>query len=414
MIKRLLLIIFIIFTQFSYGINMDDIVDGFIDMKINRIDEKFYPLYIDELRQIGYLPMKNFLAIIELENNSVDLEKMSVTVKLPDGKERSYTFCDEYAFVDGEELYVNIYEIGKLLPAKKVEFNLATLISKIEFDFSLPSDIRYQQEKARMSMTNNEKKEEEREHIKNPQMFSSGVVKLEFEKVNVEDKDGKSLRADYITQFLYGTLEADLTLLDDSKKEKNRFELEEISLSYYNVLDKKDVTIGNVYLSKPDFYRADTKLVGINITDSSDRFNVNERNGNTFEGFAPSGTIVELYRNGILIDYQTAEDRRYVFDNVDTHSLTDKYFIRIYNPDGTYIQKDISLLLNNKNIKKNTCREIPALFPDTARGSLHSQIRSGTDNDRHIRRAVPGGCRFHRLPPAHEFFVGCREVAPPR
>ena len=139
MIKRLFLLIFIIFTQLSYSVNMDDIVDGFIDMKINRIDEKFYPLYIDELRQIGYLPMKNFLALIELENNKVDLENMSVTVKLPDGKERSYTFSDEYAFVDGEELYVNIYEIGKLLPAKKVEFNLATLISKIDFDFSLPS-----------------------------------------------------------------------------------------------------------------------------------------------------------------------------------------------------------------------------------------------------------------------------------
>lgn len=354
MIKRLLLLIFIIFTQLSYSVNMDDIVDGFIDMKINRIDEKFYPLYIDELRQIGYLPMKNFLALIELENNKVDLENMSVTVKLPDGKERSYTFSDEYAFVDGEELYVNIYEIGKLLPAKKVEFNLATLISKIEFDFSLPSDIRYQQEKARMSMTNNERKVEEKEHIKNHRIFSPGVVKLEFEKANIEDKDGKSLSADYITQFLYGTLEADFTLFDDSKKDKNRFELEEASLSYYNVLDKKDITLGNVYLSKPDFYRADTKLIGINIVDSSDRFNVSERNGNTFEGFAPSGTIVELYRNGILIDYQTAEDRRYVFNNVDTHSLTDKYFIRIYNPDGTYIQKDISLLLNNKNIKKNT------------------------------------------------------------
>ena len=354
MIKRLLLLIFIIFTQLSYSVNMDDIVDGFIDMKINRIDEKFYPLYIDELRQIGYLPMKNFLALIELENNKVDLENMSVTVKLPDGKERSYTFSDEYAFVDGEELYVNIYEIGKLLPAKKVEFNLATLISKIDFDFSLPSDIRYQQEKARMSMTNNERKTEEKEHIKNHKIFSPGVVKLEFEKANVEDKDGKSLRADYITQFLYGTLEADVTLLDDRRKDKNRVELEEISLSYYNVMDRKDITLGNVYLSKPDFYRADTKLIGINIIDSSDRFNVSERNGHTFEGFAPSGTIVELYRNGILTDYQTAEDRRYVFHNVDIHSLTDKYFIRIYNPDGTYIQKDISLLLNNKNIKKNS------------------------------------------------------------
>lgn len=352
--KLLLLLIFIIFTQLDYSVDLEDVTDGFIDMKINRIDEEFYPLYIDEMREIGYLPIKDFLSLIELNNHEVNLEQKSVSVKLPDGREKSYTFSDEFAFVDGEELYINIFELGKLLPIKKIEFKLATLVSKIEFDFFLPADIRYQQEKNRLSISNNERDKEERDYTKNSKLFSAGVVKLEFEKSNVEDSGGRTLTADYITQLLYGTLEAEVTLLDDNNQKSNKFEIEDISLSYDNVLDKKDIILGNIYLNKPDFYRADTSLIGVSILDSSDRFNVSERDGNSFEGYAPSGAIVELYRNGILIDYQTAENRRYSFKNVNTHSLTDKYFIRIYNPDGTYIQKDISLLLNNKNIKKNT------------------------------------------------------------
>ena len=95
------------------------------------------------------------------------------------------------------------------------------------------------------------------------------------------------------------------------------------------------------------------KRQGISILDSSDRYDLTERGGNTFEGYAPDGSVVELYRNGTLIDYQRVNEQRYIFTGIDLLSLTDRYYIRIYENNGSYIQKDLSLLMNNKALAKN-------------------------------------------------------------
>ena len=70
--KLIVLYAFFLIAVFSYSIDMENITDGNMDLQVNRIKEEFFPLYIDELKGIGYLPMKEFLYTIELNEIEVD------------------------------------------------------------------------------------------------------------------------------------------------------------------------------------------------------------------------------------------------------------------------------------------------------------------------------------------------------
>lgn len=351
--KLIVLCAFFLIAVFGYSIDMENITDGNMDLQVNRIKEEFFPLYIDELKGIGYLPMKEFLYTIELNEIEVDFQNKMIKGILPDKRKIQWKFDSDISFIDNEELYLEIEQLNKIFPVKNVKFDLAMLNINIQFDFKIPADIRYEQEQKRRGMSKGDKTGKKHEYIDNKSFFSPGVIQVEYEKNDLEKSRGSSLSVNYSTQLLYGELDGEFSIFDDSRKNRKKFEVESLSLNYEDVMDKKDVILGSFYMRVPSFYDVETDINGISILDSSSRYDVTEKNGNTFEGYAPSGSVVELYRNGILIDYQNADNQRYIFRDINTQSLTDKYYIRIYKDDGTYIQQDISLWLNNKTLNKN-------------------------------------------------------------
>ena len=297
--------------------------------------------------------MKEFLYTIELNEIEVDFQNKMIKGILPDKRKIQWKFDSDISFIDNEELYLEIEQLNKIFPVKNVKFDLAMLNINIQFDFKIPADIRYEQEQKRRDMSKGDKTGKKHEYIDNKSFFSPGVIQVEYEKNDLEKSRGSSLSVNYSTQLLYGELDGEFSIFDDSRKNRKKFEVESLSLNYEDVMDKKDVILGSFYMRVPSFYDVETDINGISILDSSSRYDVTEKNGNTFEGYAPSGSVVELYRNGILIDYQNADNQRYIFRDINTQSLTDKYYIRIYKDDGTYIQQDISLWLNNKTLNKN-------------------------------------------------------------
>ena len=312
--RRLIaLCVFFLIVVSSYSIDMENMTEGNMDLQVNRIKEEFFPLYIDEIKEIGYLPIKEFLYTIELNDIEVDFQNKMIKGTLPDKKKIQWRFDSDISFVEDEELYIEIEYLGKVFPVKNVKFDLAMLNINIQFDFKIPADIRYEQEQKRRSMSKSEKAEKKYEYMDNKSFFSPGVIQVEYEKNDLEKSRGSSLLVNYSTQLLYGELDGEFSIFDDSRKNRKKFEIDSLSLTYEEVMDKKDVILGNFYMRVPSFYDVETDINGISILDSSSRYDVTEKNGNTFEGYAPSGSVVELYRNGILIDYQNADNQRYIF-----------------------------------------------------------------------------------------------------
>lgn len=267
--RLIVLCVFFLIAVFSYSIDMENMTDGNMDLQVNRIKEEFFPLYIDEMKGIGYLPMKEFLYIIELNDIEVDFQNKMIKGMLPNKKKIQWKFDSDISFVENEELYIEIEQLGKVFPVKNVKFDLAMLNINIQFDFKIPADIRYEQEQKRRSMSKSEKAEKKQEYIDNKSFFSPGVIQVEYEKNDLEKSGGSSLLMNYSTQLLYGELDGEFSIFDDSRKNREKFEINSLSLTYEEIMDKKDVILGNFYMRVPSFYDVETDINGISILDSS-------------------------------------------------------------------------------------------------------------------------------------------------
>lgn len=279
--RLIVLCVFFLIAVFSYSIDMENMTDGNMDLQVNRIKEEFFPLYIDEMKGIGYLPMKEFLYTIELNDIEVDFQNKMIKGMLPNKKKIQWKFDSDISFVENEELYIEIEQLGKVFPVKNVKFDLAMLNINIQFDFKIPADIRYEQEQKRRSMSKSEKAEKKQEYIDNKSFFSPGVIQVEYEKNDLEKSGGSSLLMNYSTQLLYGELDGEFSIFDDSRKNREKFEINSLSLTYEEIMDKKDVILGNFYMRVPSFYDVETDINGVSILDSSSRYDVTEKNGNT-------------------------------------------------------------------------------------------------------------------------------------
>lgn len=350
---RYLLLLYMIFSLSTFSVERENIIDGNMDLKVGNLKEEFFPLYIDEVKEEGYLGLKTLFYVLELTELEVDLKKLQVTGELPNKEKVNWSFNESVAFVEDGDIYVNLNSLNEIIPVKSTEFDLNMLNIVIKLGFKLPSDIRYEQEIKRKNILKNTQLEKNKEEYKtNKKLITPGVVQIQYEQTDFSKGDTNSVSFEYSSQLLYGEFQGDFTIFN-KRSEETKAKLNTASLRYNNLFNEKDLVIGSFYLRTPTIYNVDNNLNGISILDSSDRYDLTEREGNVFEGYAPDGSVVELYRNEILIDYQTVTNQRYIFEGINLLSLTDRYYIRIYDGNGSYIQKDLSLLMNNKTVAKN-------------------------------------------------------------
>ena len=203
--KVILVYILIFFSSFTYSVDMENIVDGNMDIQINGVKEEFFPLYIDEVKEIGYIPLSEFLYVAELNDIEINFEKKQVNGTLPNGQRIKWEFDPDISFVKAQELYIDVSKLSAVIPVEKLVFDLPMLNINIKLPFKLPSDMRYEQEQKRRGM-GNEREKDTHDVIGNKKMFSPGVVEIEYEKTNLNEGKGKSLDINYSTQLMYGEL----------------------------------------------------------------------------------------------------------------------------------------------------------------------------------------------------------------
>lgn len=151
-----------------------------------------------------------------------------------------------------------------------------------------------------------------------------------------------------------------------------------------DIFDNKKLLLGNTYKNS-SFNTSDKggSITGVtlgleNSWDSQMRVTQKK-----ISGYAPTGTIVELYENGILKDFQTVTDGQYHFD-VDLYNGSKYYSIKKYTSDGQVIIEDVSLLANESVVPKGKLDyslDVGSITGKESKGTFDAELKYGIFED---------------------------------
>lgn len=115
------------------------------------------------------------------------------------------------------------------------------------------------------------------------------------------------------------------------------------------MLENSNLTFGDMTTVTPNFISLDSSVLGISL-DSYDTFSLTENGVTVIRGEAENADSIELYRNGILVDYQTNPPRNFEF-YISDGTTNAEYTLKIYYKDGK-IEERIVYSLNDMDALK--------------------------------------------------------------
>jgi len=237
-------------------------------------------------------------------------------------------------FRRGDRSYVDLESLPRLREFRSADFDEEKLQLKVYTTFKLKEE-----DKPNQNEVTDYKEEPTLEE--DWKIFTPGIMNIRYNQ-NTLSKGDSSTNIAYTNHLFYGNLNLDYQLRnreDSWDDEITNFRWER------NVLNNKRLIIGDVYQDSGPFQVDTSQMRGVALSrkggwDYSTRVTKKD-----VRGFAPSGTIVELYRNNVLVGYEVVSNSEYVFDI--EYKTGDLYYLRMYYPDGRREQIEIDRLSGN-------------------------------------------------------------------
>lgn len=370
--KRIILIVFIVFSMMSYskvqnlGKENKKIHIGYVDLVVNQyIRNSFCEVYFYKDEKTPYLDLDELLSFMELKELEFNSRERRIYGRIN---------FDEYdKKIDGEEgiifaqneivggkstpcnkIYVRADRIGEVLPTKEVKWTEPTLSLKLEFKFDLPrkliNGINKNNEKIEEAKELEERKNKRKVVVEEWKKFTPGILGVRYNYLGVGEKlQSSNLSLNYTNHLLYGNFKISGNVQED----KNRVDTEVNRITWErDVLDDRRIVLGNVYSAQGYSVKSDSGLKGISLS-KKNGWNYSDRvTENTIRGYAPSGTTAELYRNSVLIDYQVVRNDEYLF--FIRRENNDDYELRLYYSNGKMEKKDISYTNDSQMVPTGT------------------------------------------------------------
>lgn len=284
------------------------------------------------------------------------------------------TLIENQKYYDLEKEYKN-------LKINKYEFDEEEMSVNIDPDWQLSHeierDINEKREKLEIAKKNMDIEEPETEEWK---MITSGIMGIGYTNTSGE-RSGEEAYIRYNNNLFYGATSLNATINKEDGETDS-------TLDYLfwerDVLNNKKLLIGNTYKnSRYNTSDVSNSITGVtlgleNSWDSQMR--VTQRQ---VSGYAPTGTVVELYENGILRDFQTVTDGQYKF-NVDLYNGSKYYSIKKYMSDGQVIMENVSLLANESVLPKGKIdytADVGSIKGKESKGTFDTEIKYGIFED---------------------------------
>lgn len=238
---------------------------------------------------------------------------------------------------------VELSEVRKLIDLKSLEWDPLSLNLDLKTNKMLPNEYLKDKEDARESLYN---KKEEKVIEEKWKVFTPGIMSVGYSMNNIENSYS-NLYLNYSNHLLYGNFNIDLSYTHDGNGDEidiNRINWER------NVLDERTLSIGDTYLRNDFNIGRSSSIIGVSLLKKNSWDSSMDVGSKSVRGTAPSGSIVELYENGILRDYVDVRGGEYNFA-IKTTGGSRTYEIWIYNSDGSIEKKKVSLYGSNELVE---------------------------------------------------------------
>lgn len=240
--------------------------------------------------------------------------------------------------VDGRTL-INIEKLESLKCIRNVDFDESKLQLKIYFAFKLKEESLVSEGRSRENINGYLEEEVVTEEWK---AFTPGMLNIRYNHNNISKSDS-SLSLSFENHLLYGHMKTDYNL----RKINGEYD-DEISRVTWerDIFNNKQLVLGNVYQSLNTTQLSGETMRGFTISREGGWDYSTRVTRDSIEGYVAPGTIVELYRNNVLIGYQAANEGQYSFDS--EWKTGDMYYLRFYYPDGSREQVEVDRINSNE------------------------------------------------------------------
>jgi len=345
--KIVITIIFLLFlSMFSFGEEFKgSYEEGYIEIEVNKkISYSFFPIYMDYSLEEPYVGMMNIFALTMARGMKIDREKKMIYGRMGEIDYEFYYGNTKY-IEEEEDVYIRGTDLSQVFELKSYEWSTETYLMRMRTKFKTPYEIYLEQEEKLRGLGADGEEEVEDEDIYSQErkLFTPGVLRLKYTNSDVEKNNG-NFSTSYNTQMLYGDFTTTGFIYPDTY-------LGYTALKYNEILGDKSIIVGDANMQTYEFLGG-KRLTGLAIQNWNGAGDI-EIGQTSIRGFAPYNTTVELYRNGNLYKFtRVGEDGSYIFENINIQGYNDIYTIKIYNFDGSIEIKQVSMMSDNKILKK--------------------------------------------------------------
>lgn len=241
-----------------------------------------------------------------------------------------------------DENLIEVMEIEKIFEGSEIEWDPSALNLDLQTKELLPKEYMESQREKRSRLNNIEEEVTEEKW----KVFTPGLLRLGYSKSDIE-KDDDYLYMNYTNHTLYGNLNINTSYVNNSSK--NELKIDTIKWER-NIYDERVLSLGDGYVRKPFNIGENSSFIGASIFSKNSWDRSMDVSSKSVRGYAPTGTTVELYENGILKDFVVVAGSEYRFD-IETTGGSRTYEVWIYNSDGTIEKKPIALYGSNNLVK---------------------------------------------------------------
>lgn len=314
-----------------------------------------------------------------VKNGKIYVEETSL-IEAIESKLSKNSKVQNWVEVDGKKYY-DLESEYENLGLKSYSFDQEAMNMKVaprwELEYEKEEAIIEARERTKIQNKNNKELEYKTENWK---MWTSGIMGVGYTRTDGNNENNSGYIR-YTNNLLYGSTNLNTTI-DDNNGDAD------VTLDYLywerDVLDNKRLLIGNTY-KQSSFSTTDSSssMTGVtlgleNSWDSQMRVTQKQ-----VSGYAPTGTTVELYENGILKNFQTVTDGQYTF-NVDLYNGSKNYSIKKYLPDGQVILEDVTLLASESVLPKGKLdysADVGVIKEKESKSTFGGQVKYGILKD---------------------------------
>ena len=317
--------------------------EAFIELEMKGQKNEFYKVLIDDETDEIYIGVGEFIDFTKIDGLRFDRKRRRVKGVLDAEKEVDIRIPQSTSIELDDDIFIKLKDLQQYFYIPNYKWDDERYILTLFPDFKTPREysLELNNQRTRLAMAKKEEAlEEEGDYIFNQkQLLSPGMVKFIYSNTDIEKND-YSFDIDYGTELFYGEFEM-------TQKIYPKSELDYIRLRYKEVFGEYYLTFGDFYLESDSIFDAERNLRGISFS-KNEYYGIRVDNRTVIEGEAQNASLIELYRNGSLDDFEIPTGNRFRFVPLNMSSL-DSYTIKIYYRDGRVEVKDI-YVLGNQNI----------------------------------------------------------------